>query len=321
MLTGTPASGFDASGPAPYLLTEDAFAALPGRLQTVLLDSRLAAAAVRTSSDDSFDRLVTDTAGLLSVREPLAGGGVLVGESPVNALDDVLDDVRAQRAAARSAVAPAVVSLILVALAMILRLLGAAAELRVPELALAALRGVGRRRAWLLGLSEPWLILAVGAPLGAAAGWLAALVLVRSGLRPGIPVPVPAGSIVGALLVVVAIAGVAVLAVWQVQRVSLGSRLAGVRRPGPVLARRPASPSWWWCCWQPRSCSDGCSGTAARSTWATWSCRWWWPSRRACSSPGRRPRSPGGGRDVGPGARSRCSWRHARCRGVPRARC
>lgn len=215
---------------APYLVTPEVFDGLPAPIQVALLDTRLSLATDVT--DDEFDNLVDDVETLTTARFALEGGGVLVGDSEVNSLRDVLDDVRAQRAAARTAVAPAVVSLILVALAMILRLLGAAAELRVPELALASLRGVGQRRSWVLGLSEPWLLVLLGTPLGGVAGWLAARALARSGLRQGIALPVPLSSVVGALLVAVAIAGVAVLAVWQVQRETLGARLTGVRRPG-----------------------------------------------------------------------------------------
>ena len=47
------------------------------------------------------------------------------------------------------------ISLVLVALALLLRLLMAAADLRLPELALASLRGLSRRQLWGLGLSEP----------------------------------------------------------------------------------------------------------------------------------------------------------------------
>ena len=58
----------------------------------------------------------------------------------------------------------------LVALALLMRLLMAASEIRVPELALASLRGVSSRRLWVLGLSEPLVVLAVSAPVGAALG-------------------------------------------------------------------------------------------------------------------------------------------------------
>ena len=61
-------------------------------------------------------------------------------------------------------------SLVLVAMALLLRLLTAAADLRLPELALASLRGLSRRRMWQLGLSEPLALLVISVPIGALVG-------------------------------------------------------------------------------------------------------------------------------------------------------
>ena len=91
-------------------------------------------------------------------------GGTLVGVPDINNLGAVRDDVREQQSTARNSIAPAVLSLVLVALALLMRLLMAASEIRVPELALASLRGVSSRRLWLLGLSEPLVVLAVCRP-------------------------------------------------------------------------------------------------------------------------------------------------------------
>ena len=60
----------------------------------------------------------------------------------------MVDETQSQQATARSSIAPAVLSLVLVALALLMRLLNAASELRVPELALASLRGVTASRLW-----------------------------------------------------------------------------------------------------------------------------------------------------------------------------
>ena len=46
-------------------------------------------------------------------------------------------------------------TLVLVALALLMRLLMAASEIRVPELALASLRGVSSRRLWVLEENLP----------------------------------------------------------------------------------------------------------------------------------------------------------------------
>ena len=181
--------------------------------------------------DEDFDALVTEVA---QVRDATTAidGGQLVGTSTVNALASVLEDVRGQREAARAALAPAVVSLVLVALAMILRLQVATVGLRAPEQALADLRGVGRRRAWVLGLSEPWLLVLVSVPLGLAAGYAAAAGLARAWLRPGLVLEVPTASVVGAALVTLAMAGVSAVAVAQGMRETIAGRLAGVHRPG-----------------------------------------------------------------------------------------
>ncbi|WP_340538660.1 ABC transporter permease [Nocardioides sp. GXZ039] len=229
LLAPRPASNVANRSPGPYIVTEDVIDTLPRRLWFASLDSRLQVPDSMPATE--VDRLVTTTERLNAAEIDLGPTGVVTGTSTVNALPAVLADIRVQREAAGSAVAPAVVSLILVALAMLLRLQTATAELRGPELALAALRGVGRRRAWVLGLSEPWLLLVLSVPLGVAAGFGATLALARSSLREGLPITVPTPSILAAALVVLGIAAVSAIAIGQGMRESLGSRLAGVRRP------------------------------------------------------------------------------------------
>ena len=58
----------------------------------------------------------------------------------------------------------------LVALALLSRLTTAAGDLRVPDLALASLRGANRPRVWLLAVAEPVLLVVIALPLGVAAG-------------------------------------------------------------------------------------------------------------------------------------------------------
>lgn len=165
---------------------------------------------------------------------PVDGGTLRADDT--NDLTGVLDEVRFQQSTARSSIAPAVLSLVLVALALLMRLLNAASELRVPELALASLRGVTARRLWGLGLAEPLVLLLVSAPLGAALGLGMSVLLVRSWLVPGLPLPLPLASWLAAGLVLVAAFVVACVAVGLVVRESLASQLSGVRRP--VAARR-----------------------------------------------------------------------------------
>lgn len=234
LLSSSPGSRLTEPRPAPYVVTTDAFASLPVDEQLVLLDSRLTVPDSLTDADlDAIVRQVDDVREARFKLGDEGSAGVLRGISDLNNLDTVLADVRSQRAAAGNAVAPAVVSLILVALAMILRLLSAAADLRVPELALAGLRGAGRRRTWLLGLAEPALILAIGTPLGLAVGYFATRGLVARWLRPDLSVELSALSLAAAAVVALAIAGAAVLAVADALRETLGDRLSGVRRPRP----------------------------------------------------------------------------------------
>jgi hypothetical protein len=162
-------------------------------------------------------------------------GGTLRDDG-TNDLASVLTEVRSQQATARSSIAPAVLSLVLVALALLMRLLNAASELRVPELALASLRGVTARKLWGLGLAEPLALLVIATPIGVALGLGSAALLVRAWLVPGLPLPVPALSWAAAALVLLAALVVACVAIGLVVRESLASQLAGVRRP--VAARR-----------------------------------------------------------------------------------
>ena len=162
-------------------------------------------------------------------------GGTIVDDG-TNSLTDVASEVRFQESTARSSIAPAVLSLVLVALALLMRLLNAASELRVPELALASLRGVTARRLWGLGLAEPVVVLLLATPLGIVFGLGLAAALVRSWLVPGLPLPLPVASWLAASLVLLAAFAVACTAVGLVVRESLATQLSGVRRP--VAARR-----------------------------------------------------------------------------------
>ncbi len=156
--------------------------------------------------------------------------GLLVGDS-INDLRTVLKDVRAQQVTARASIAPAVLSLVLVALALLMRLLMAAADLRLPELALASLRGLGRRRMWLLGMSEPLALILLATPVGLVFGLGLGLTLVKLWLVPGLPLPVPWTALAALVLVVLMTVAVAVVAVGLVLRASLSEQLTGVRRP------------------------------------------------------------------------------------------
>lgn len=161
-----------------------------------------------------------------------ADGAGRLRANNVNNLAGIAADVTAQEETGRRSITPAVISLVLVALALLMRLLSAASELRVPELALASLRGLTSRDLWALGLSEPLLLMVIAIPLGVLAGLAMGIGLIRAWLVPGLPLVVPWLSWALALAVVAVGGLVAVLAVATVLRTSLSTQLTGVRRPG-----------------------------------------------------------------------------------------
>jgi putative ABC transport system permease protein len=150
---------------------------------------------------------------------------------PGNALRSVVGEADARSQTAEQTVTPAVVSLILVALVLLGRLLSAAMGLRQPELALASLRGMGRRQLWVLGIFEPVLMLAVATPVGVALGYLAGRLLAAAWLVPGLPVEFETTSVWFAVGVLTASLGVAVLTVRAATAEPLSVQISNVRRP------------------------------------------------------------------------------------------
>jgi putative ABC transport system permease protein len=202
--------------PAPFVTVPETFDDLPTARWSVRVDRRLAAPPDLTPAD---------------LEQAMDSAAAAAGEQTINDLPLIASEVHTQQQTAQASIAPAVISLVLVALALLLRLLMAAAELRLPELALASLRGLPRRRMWGLGLSEPIAVLGLSVPAGAVIGLALSLILLRAWLVPGLPLPVPWESAVAALLVLIAAFGVSVLAVGLVLRASLSEQLTGVRRP------------------------------------------------------------------------------------------
>lgn len=223
--------GYTPYQPAPLITTPDTVTAMGD--WTIGVDTHLDVRSDITPAE--LDVAATSARTLPSDTELEVEGGTLRDDG-TNSLGDVVKEVRFQQETARSSIAPAVLSLVLVALALLMRLLNAASELRVPELALASLRGVTARRLWGLGLAEPVGILLVATPLGVVFGLGLSFALVRSWLVPGLPLPLPWASWVAAGLVLLAAFVVACIAVGLVVRESLASQLSGVRRP--VAARR-----------------------------------------------------------------------------------
>ncbi|UUZ61201.1 FtsX-like permease family protein [Nocardioides sp. B-3] len=222
-----PNGDFNPYQPAPLLTTHETVDSLGAQARRVQVDTPL---------DVPADVTPADLADAVSTATNLEGtdevdGGTLEGVPASNSLERFERDVRAQQATAQKSIAPAVLSLVLVALALLMRLLMAASEIRVPELALASLRGVSSRRLWMLGLAEPLVVLATAVPLGVGFGVGLSAVLTRQWLVPGLPLPLPWISWAAAALVLVAAIAVACVAVGMVVRDTPASQLSGVRRP------------------------------------------------------------------------------------------
>lgn len=236
--TPTPPPSNQPYRPAPLLTGYDTLERLAGVDVEVLVDRRLEPPAdLDLEGLDAVRAVASAQDDLAALGLDVAAGASFETRS-INDIDGVAAEVRAQQETARSSVAPAVLSLVLVALALLLRLLTAAADLRLPELALASLRGLPRRRMWSLGLSEPLVLLGVAVPIGGALGLGVSWLLVESWLVPGLPVPLPWTSLLAGLGVGLGAGLVAVVAVGLVLRVDLASQLGGVRRP--ARARRGA---------------------------------------------------------------------------------
>ena len=223
--------GYRPYQPSPLITTRETLVALGD--WTIRVDTRLDVPADLTPAEldvaaDSVTAIAPDT--------DLEVEGGTIRDDGTNSLADVVSEVRFQQSTARNSIAPAVLSLVLVALALLMRLLNAASELRVPELALASLRGVTARKLWGLGLAEPVVVLLLAAPIGVVFGLGLSWLLVGSWLVPDLPVPLPVASWLAATLVLLAAFAVACVAVGLVVGESLASQLSGVRRP--MAARR-----------------------------------------------------------------------------------
>ncbi|MBA3232839.1 MAG: FtsX-like permease family protein [Propionibacteriales bacterium] len=216
--------------PGPLLVDVSTFAALPAGSWRVQADRRLNVLASTTDTD--VEAAVRATRALPPVLRGLPGGSFETSEQ--RSLPFLLADIDRNRKTASKTVTPAVVSLVLVALALLIRLLGAAADNRRPELALASLRGMSRRQMWAFGLAEPFTILAVATPVGMGLGLAAAEMLARTWLTPGLRVSLPLGSWLAATLVLAAAAVATSVTVGRALAEPLSSQLVGVRRPSPM---------------------------------------------------------------------------------------
>jgi hypothetical protein len=213
--------------PAPWITTQ-AGIELRHQRWYVTVDQTLA-----TPPDLTADDLARAAARVKAIGDAEKSGGLLRGLSLEfgNTLPDTSAQLIDRRGVTRSTVEPAVLSLILVALVLLSRLLSAAMTLRRAELALASLRGYGRRQLWFLGMLEPLVILALATPLGLAAGYLGSRQLAHRWLIPHLPVPFILGSALAVIAVVIVTAIVAAIVVRDAVSEPLSAQIAGVRRP------------------------------------------------------------------------------------------
>jgi putative ABC transport system permease protein len=213
--------------PAPLVTDPSTFQALPRGSWKVDIDRFLTVDSDTTPGDVARAR----EAVLALPRQLKSAPDGVYRVTKDNALQFVIEEIDQNRDTARRTVTPAIVSLVLVALALLVRLLGAAADQRRNELALGSLRGMNRHQMWAFGLGEPLALLAVAAPLGVLGGYLATVWLARIWLVDGVAVTVGAGSVTAAVLVLGAAVGASVFTVWHALGESLSTQLAGVRRP------------------------------------------------------------------------------------------
>jgi putative ABC transport system permease protein len=225
--------GITPYAPGPFVVAPSTVTGMSAAGWFVRTDYRLSLPADTTLHD--LHAATSEVAGLrAALRSHRLGDGLSLERG--NVLRPVVEQAQVRRASALQTVTPAVVSLILVALVLLVRLLSAALELRRPELALAALRGVDRRQLWVLGMVEPVLILAIAAPIGVLAGYLAEVFLSSAWLVPGLPVRFGLASTGFAAGVLAVTLGAAAVVVRSATDEPLNVQIANVRRP--VRSRR-----------------------------------------------------------------------------------
>ena len=173
--------------------------------------------------------------GRLKDSAPAAGRGTFV--TVRSGLADLAKDVRAQRSQSRVTVPLLLAQLSLLAVVVLWLVLMAVTEQRRPEVALARLRGRGRRGAGLLLLGEllPVVIAGVlpGAAVAVAGAWWA-----RVALLPGhAPLELGAGFFLAVALAALVLTALTVMSVLRVSREPVDTllRRVPVRRSGWAL--------------------------------------------------------------------------------------
>jgi putative ABC transport system permease protein len=217
--------------PAPLMTVPETFERLPAGEWSVRVDRRLLVDP--TLTPQRADALA-DAADRERSRDPDRVAGGVLEPADRNGLRTIVDEIDAERVTARNTVLPAALSLSLVAMLVLLRLLGEAADLRRSEFALLALRGWPRRRLWAFGLAEPTLVLLLAAPIGCLLGWSLSRWMGDAWLHPGVPVDLTTGSVIGAVAVTAAGLAAAAISLVHVMRERLHEQLVETARPRGV---------------------------------------------------------------------------------------
>ncbi len=155
--------------------------------------------------------------------------------SATSNIGDIVADIHTQQEQADRIVPLLMLQLVLLTLVVFWQVLGAAMDQRRPDVALARLRGRGRRATTRLLLGELLPVVEAGVVVGAAGG-IAAAALVRKTLLPTAPFDLPRAYWLAFVAAAVCIAGLTVLAARGL-----------ARQPVDRLLRRvPPRHRWQW---------------------------------------------------------------------------
>lgn len=224
----------DVRHPSPNLdaifTSQATMSAAPATLQgTSQVDQRLASN--RLTISDVGPLAAGLTAFTTSVN--LAGNQIVVQSSAPS----TLAAVKAQWRAVAVPVTVTTTTVLVLSWLLLYLIVLEAVEARGTEIALAKLRGHGRRATLLFGLSEPTVLLLAALPAGTLAGWVGARYLATALLQPGTPVTLPwAAWAAGAATVAGGLAAV----IMAAQRALRRGVVEQFRRP----SRQSASRGW-----------------------------------------------------------------------------
>lgn len=223
---------YEMAGPSSYdamFTPESTLAATPGATQgTAIIDDLLNVSALRPSDAAPLSEFAN------FVNSPALQGAQAVVTSNI---PDTFGSVQLGWGSVTVPIELITAQLLVVAWLLLFLAVTDAAEARGPEIALAKLRGQGRWRTVVFGLSEPALLLALALPFGALAGWGATIVLARVLLSSGTPVGLPA---LGWVAAAAAAIGGLVAVVLAARRTIRRPVVEQWRRSG----RRAADRSW-----------------------------------------------------------------------------